>query len=405
MFGADAASPYVPGAVLRPLSDRLAAQLAPDGPLLRLILRVSSDSSLLNETAVDKLPISMRDHVMLPAIYTGKVKFDLAAPAAANGTAAPSPLPDLDSDRLWPQASPQAMSASGCRRRNVFSSLFAALDAHASLSECKDFTALHCAVELAHIGAGEGGDPRRRGIAAGKPTGALVGRGVGQHGPSADLCAAARVAGTPDLVPLVLRTCGTPRTQREALLLLASMVNADEPVDATGFHTHATANPDVECRADVGGQRLPQLLARGRADGGRGPRGPGGLGAEAGALRLRSRQCAGEQLPRLGPLAVALVKFLLGAAAAGSAGGAPLQAQRADPAFGHLGCVEALLDSGIAAEVGRRPLMTAARARNVTSEAEAKIRRIVDDPELLAGTCGRATTAAPPAALAYAGRD
>ncbi|KAJ1566217.1 hypothetical protein HK405_010719, partial [Cladochytrium tenue] len=201
LFDADAASPYVPcacypcyppfgfpptnsGAVHRPLSDRLAAQLAPDSPLLRLILQVSSDSLLLNEAAVDKLPVLQRSAFSVPCATT-----------------------------LW-----------------LFSSLFAVLDAHMSLSECKDFTALHRAVELAHIGAGDGGGPRRRGIAAGKPTGALL-----------------RYAGTPDLVPLVLRTCGIPRTQREALLLLlVSMINADEPVDAAGFHTHATANPDVE---------------------------------------------------------------------------------------------------------------------------------------------------------------
>ncbi|KAJ1565122.1 hypothetical protein HK405_013109, partial [Cladochytrium tenue] len=118
LFGADAASP---GAVHRPLSDRdrsaLAALLAPDGPLLRLILRLSSDSSLLYEVAVDKLPAptqrflnSVRDHAKLPSIYAGKVKFDLAAPAAAYAAAAPSPLPDLSSDRLRPQASPLAMS-------------------------------------------------------------------------------------------------------------------------------------------------------------------------------------------------------------------------------------------------------------------------------------------------------
>ncbi|KAJ1539178.1 hypothetical protein HK405_013115, partial [Cladochytrium tenue] len=100
----------------------------------------------------------MRDHAMLPAVYAGKVKFDLAAPAAANATAVPSPLQDLDSDR----------------------------------------------------------------------TGALAGCGIGQHEPA-------------------LQTCGAPRTQHEPLvLLLASIVNANEPVNAAGIHTHVMTNSDLE---------------------------------------------------------------------------------------------------------------------------------------------------------------
>ncbi|KAJ1559301.1 hypothetical protein HK405_011183, partial [Cladochytrium tenue] len=50
-----------------------------------------------------------------------------------------------------------------------------------------------------------------------------------------------------DLVPLALRICGAACTRREALLLLlASMLNPKEPVNAVGFHAHVTANPDVE---------------------------------------------------------------------------------------------------------------------------------------------------------------
>ncbi|KAJ1567184.1 hypothetical protein HK405_006854, partial [Cladochytrium tenue] len=56
-------------------------------------------------------------------------------------------------------------------------------------------------------------------------------------------------SGTSDLMRtfvLQLGTCGALRTRREALLLLESMVNANELVDVASFHAHVTANPDVE---------------------------------------------------------------------------------------------------------------------------------------------------------------
>ncbi|KAJ1536720.1 hypothetical protein HK405_015079 [Cladochytrium tenue] len=99
-----------------------------------------------------------------------------------------------------------------------------------------------------------------------------------------------------DLVQQVLRTFGPPRTQREALpLLLASVVNTDEPVDAGGFHTHDTPNSDV-ARTWVGKGYLWGLFAATL------------LAAAAqedlvAVAWLRSGQRTGGQLPQLGPLA------------------------------------------------------------------------------------------------------
>ncbi|KAJ1547385.1 hypothetical protein HK405_006004, partial [Cladochytrium tenue] len=100
---------------------------------------------------------------------------------------------------------------------------------------------------------------------------------------------------TQDLVQQVLRTCGPPRTQREALpLLLASVVNTDEPVDAGGFHTHDMANSDVEwVFGYLWGLFAATLMAAAAQE---------DLVAVA---WLRSGQRTGGQHPQLDPLAVA----------------------------------------------------------------------------------------------------
>ncbi|KAI9355934.1 ankyrin repeat-containing domain protein [Zopfochytrium polystomum] len=209
---------------------------------------------------------------------------------------------------------------------------------------------------------------------------------------------------SPDLVPLCLRTCGPPRIHREALLLLlASMVNADDSIDATAFNTHIVTNKEVE-KAFVQGMGIaptwvrkgylrdrfaPTLVAMAAHEN------------QVNVVRLLARRgCPLDDVPAgnfhgWGPLSVAcargnvnIVNFLLSAAASAvsnSSSSAIIQLDRPDllagftplhlaAAFGHLDCVVALLVHGLPPDSPRRP-----RPANVaiTSEADVEIRRAI----------------------------